>query len=280
MNSGFKQLKASLIISIYRDIEALAVIFDALQGQAGNIEVLVSEDGEDPAVAEWLEHQRGRFPCLTHLTQPDQGFRKNRALNRAITKAKANYLIFIDGDCVPHHRFIDAHLRSAETDTICTGRRVELGESTSKDIRQHSQRLNQLEHTLSYLFSSPALHRDKIKNYEMGFYAPWLQRLAGGRPSRLLGCNFSCHRDTLLKVNGFNEEFEAAGIGEDSDLDWRLRRIGVRFKNIKYTAIQWHLYHPRGYEVSATNQAIMQRSQQADEWFCRRGINPMGEVDS
>lgn len=272
--------QATLIISVYRDIEALAVIFHALQGQADDLEILVSEDGEDPAMAQWLQGQRGRFNHLSHLTQSDRGFRKNRALNRAILAAQGDYLIFIDGDCVPHHRFIAAHLQQAQNGWVCSGRRVELGKSFSQQIRLEPDRLRPLERPLHYLLAARALHRDRIKNYEMGFYSPWLQRLAGGRHTRLLGCNFSCHRETLLKVNGFNEEFEAAGIGEDSDLDWRLQRSGARIKNIKYSAIQWHLYHQRGYEASTANQAIMERTQAADEWFCRHGIHPLPEADA
>ncbi len=104
--------KATVIISIYRDVDALKLILQALETQTeSNFEIIVSEDGESEAVASYIDPitSENRFQ---HITQQDIGFRKNRALNRAILAARSDILIFIDGDCIPHPGFIEAHLRS------------------------------------------------------------------------------------------------------------------------------------------------------------------------
>ena len=51
---------------------------------------------------------------IIHLTQEDKGFRKNKILNEAIRTDKTGYMIFIDGDCIPHPDFIKEHIENRE----------------------------------------------------------------------------------------------------------------------------------------------------------------------
>src|SRR5690349_4040341 len=102
-------MTASLIISVYKDVDSLRVVLDGLRFQTErNYELVISEDGESEAMADFVKNYsfEGSF---IHVTQPDIGWRKNQALNHAIKKASGDYLIFIDGDCVLHHKFIENH---------------------------------------------------------------------------------------------------------------------------------------------------------------------------
>ena len=104
-------MKATLIISVYKDTRALRAVLDSLKRQTEqNIEVLISEDGEDAQMAAFIQQYDFPWP-MQHLTQADEGWRKERALNRAVLAAKNEWLIFIDGDCVLHPRFIEWHVR-------------------------------------------------------------------------------------------------------------------------------------------------------------------------
>ncbi len=123
------------------------------------------------------------------------------------------------------------------------------------------------------------MHRDRVKNYESGLYLPFLQRLTIHRHIRILGCNFSAHRRDLELINGFNEDFQAAGTGEDSDIDWRLRRAGVMINNVKFSAIQYHLHHPKNYSTSGDNLAIMEKTQEADKYICTNGLRQHDSPD-
>ena len=40
---------------------------------------------------------------VRHVWQPQEGFRKARLLNRAVLASSGDYLVFLDGDCVPTH---------------------------------------------------------------------------------------------------------------------------------------------------------------------------------
>jgi len=263
---------ATIIISIYKDVEALDLILHALSLQTcRDFEIIVSEDGEAPEVAAYMASHLSA--SVQHLTQPDIGFRKNRALNRAILASRSDRLVFIDGDCVPHPAFIESHLKVVAPGVTTTGRRVELGPDFSARLRSRQLPLAEFVKPLNYLRSIPALKRDGTKNYEYGLNIPLLQRLSEKRAIRLVGCNLAIHRDDLFKINGFNEEYESPGIGEDSDIDWRLQMAGVKIRNVKFSAVEFHLYHPRGYTVSDRNQQLLQESRQAGRYVCTHGLS-------
>ncbi len=270
------QYRASLIVSTYQDIPKLNCILQTLRRQSAQaFEVIVSEDGESPAVRDYLAPLLAEQSNLVHLTQEDRGFRKNRALNRAIRAARSDYFLFIDGDCVPHTAFIATHLAQAEAKAVCAGRRVELGPRFSQRLIDDPDFLHTLEHRWRYLALGPALHRDHIKNYEFGLVSPLMHRLTASRPIHIVGSNFSCSRAALEAVNGFDEAYESPGIGEDSDLEWRLVMAGYRMKNIKLLAPVYHLHHPRSYSVAPRNAQLMAQAQAAGRYYCRRGLNPL-----
>jgi cellulose synthase/poly-beta-1,6-N-acetylglucosamine synthase-like glycosyltransferase len=266
--------KASLIISVYKNAKNLECILEALSYQTyKTFEVLVSEDGCAPEISQVIKTLQPKLTFgLQHLTQPDIGFRKNKSLNAAIKQAKAEILIFIDGDCVPHSKFIESHVNEASAQSISTGRRVELGPRISRKLIEVPARVRHLSNTFYYSLSLPLLALDGVKNPESGYFSSALHRLAKHRPLGIVGCNFSCSKQALNDINGFNEEYEAPGIGEDSDIEWRLIRAGYAIKNIKFLAPVFHLWHPRSYSLSLRNQEIYAQTRAKDQWSARRGL--------
>ncbi|GMR15829.1 MAG: glycosyltransferase family 2 protein [Gammaproteobacteria bacterium] len=273
MNSFSKNPSSSVIISVYTDHVALEIILDCLNKQTvDNFEIIVSEDGEDSNIKKVTEAFTPKTATVKHLTQEDSGFRKNIALNRAISAANTEHLIFIDGDCLPHPGFITSHQAYAKQGVACTGRRLELGKQISTKIRKKNITLKQLTTRFLYFINIYPLLRDGAKNIECGIYSRLLQRITRNREIRLLGCNFSCNKQDLIKINGFNEEYLSPGIGEDSDIDWRLIKSGVKIKNVKFSAIQYHLHHPRSYIVSGDSQALFAKTRLSDSYICQKGI--------
>jgi cellulose synthase/poly-beta-1,6-N-acetylglucosamine synthase-like glycosyltransferase len=98
---------------VYKNVEALSIILNALQNQSILVdEIIISEDGNSEVMKNFvatLEDEK-----IVHLSCPDIGWRKNTALNKAIVKASGEYLIFIDGDVVPHKRFVEGHISQAK----------------------------------------------------------------------------------------------------------------------------------------------------------------------
>lgn len=263
---------ASLVVSVYTDTGALgAILFGLAQQSRTDFEIIVSEDGCSKEMADFIAEVAPRFPNLVHLTQEDDGFRKNIALNRAIMHSRADYLIFIDGDCVPHCDFVRQHLEHGAPGVVCTGRRVELGPRFSRRLIEQPEYLTRLENPWWYLLLAPAIHVDGVKNYEVGLTSRWLHR--GNKPTRIVGCNFSCAKADILAINGFNEDYRSPGIGEDSDIEWRLRANGTKIYNVKFLATVYHLDHPRRWQPSEVNEAIFATARNTKQIFCEHGIS-------
>ena len=51
---------------------------------------------------------------------------------------------------------------------------------------------------------------------------------------KLLGCNMAIPLAILKAINGFDEDYEMTGYGEDCDIEWRILKAGFIFKNLKY----------------------------------------------
>lgn len=273
-----RTLKSSVIVSVYTDYIALDIILSSLKTQTcTNFEVIISEDGQSEAISNCIENHSNSELQLTHLSQEDVGFRKNLCLNKAIKAANAMHLIFIDGDCIPHPRFVEAHQSHAGTCIAATGRRLELGMSISEKIRNDTSNMSSINSRLRFLLSIPALKKDHSKNVGCGVYSKLLQLITVNRKIRLLGSNFSCSKQDLIKINGFNEDYHYPGIGEDSDIDWRLIKAGVRIKNVKFSAIQYHLYHPRTYSPSEENNELFRQTKLSDGYICNHGLDHIGE---
>ncbi len=267
------KFKASLIISIYKNIKALGAILEALQDQTEKaFEVIISEDGDDPQVRHFLNQHPWHNTNLQHLTQEDTGFRKNKALNRAIKHSRTDYLIFIDGDCVPHQRFVQNHINTATPGFACSGRRAELGPKLSKIIIKKPHILPFFTRPIGLLLLAPFAYFDHAKNYEAGFYSKWLHTLIKNKSRGIVGCNFSCYKKDLVEINGFNEDYVFPGDGEDSDIEWRLIKQGVQIKNVKFLAPVYHLYHPYKFQRSSQNKLILEKTIKQNIVFCHNGL--------
>ena len=181
-------------------------------------EIIIAEDGEFPEMKSFLKKKN--IPQLVHLTQEDLGWRKARSLNNAIKKASGDYLIFIDGDCLPHPRFIEGHIAVSEPSFVACGKRAELGENITKAI--YSKEIEPESITTSFISKAIALHQDGVRHYEEGVYIsaknPLYLFLKNRHVRYIIGCNFSCYKTDFEKINGFDEDYTKPSVGEDIDL--------------------------------------------------------------
>ena len=109
-------MKTSLIITTYNKPEALGKVLEGI-GEQSHMpdEILVADDGSGPDTLKKIHEFSKVFRCrFDHIWQEDQGFRAARIRNRAIAKATGEYIILLDGDCIPPRRFIEDHLVLAE----------------------------------------------------------------------------------------------------------------------------------------------------------------------
>jgi GT2 family glycosyltransferase len=79
-------------------------------------------------------------------------------------------------------------------------------------------------------------------------------------------------KSDLLKVNGFDERYLAPAIGEDTDLEARLKRIGIKVRVCKHAVTVFHKNHKRE-EIPNNNGEILQYNKEHNISYTPWGIN-------
>jgi glycosyltransferase involved in cell wall biosynthesis len=257
--------KISLIITTYNRKEALELTLTSVLAQTiPPDEIIIADDGSQNDTREMIEYFAKRsFIPIIHSWQEDIGFRAAKSRNKAISKSSGDYIIFIDGDIILHRNFIIDHIRASEKGYYVQGSRVLLDSALSqKFIDKETTRL-------------PFLFSKRFRNKLNSIYIPFLSRLFFHYEKKshngVRSCNFSFFKEDLIKVNGFNEDFEGWG-REDSELIERLYNIGLRRKNLKFCGIQYHLNHHIG-KASSNNEEILKKSVLAKSKWCENGID-------
>jgi glycosyltransferase involved in cell wall biosynthesis len=232
----------SVIVTTYNRPDALRAVLAGLCAQVDrDFEVLVADDGSRDDTGTLVHATARDAPIeIRHVWQEDRGFRAGAARNRATAQAAGDYVVFLDGDCVPRPNFIARHRALAESGWMVAGNRVLLSEPFTRAVLDSGTPL----HGWSTAQWKAARRRGEINRTLPLRHLPLgpLRKLAGSRWQRVRTCNLGVGRDDLQRVNGFDEVFEGWGY-EDSDLAVRLINSGVRRKEGAYATGVLHLWH-------------------------------------
>ncbi|MBC2594855.1 glycosyltransferase [Ruficoccus amylovorans] len=258
-----KNFSLGLIVNTYRNPRALDKVLAAIHGGTElPHEVILAEDDEDAATAAVAADWRDRLGCpLVHCSQADKGYRRSRILNLAIARATSDYLVFIDGDCIPGKRFVADHKGLAREGCFVQGRRTFLDEKSVPAFLDGRASARKLFWTgkISGRFKAIRLPVPKIKRN---------RELHG-----VLGCNLGLWREDLLAVNGYDESFEGWG-AEDSDLAARLYHLGRDRLLVHGRAVLLHLNHPfLPRDDYAANKARLQQTLDSGRIRCEHGVD-------
>jgi cellulose synthase/poly-beta-1,6-N-acetylglucosamine synthase-like glycosyltransferase len=262
-------MEASLIIPFYKDIPGLELILLALNKQSakGRFDVIIAEDDNANATRDFLSaiSPTLSFP-IQHTTQDDIGFRKCKALNMAVKIAASDFLVFIDGDCIPHRHLIKEYLQSKEKKKVLYGRRVNLSQSFTETLLK-TKNLNKLNF-LSLLGTGTTRIKEAL-------YIPFAPEFAKSK-RQFWGCNWGILKEDLLAINGFDEDYAEYGY-EDIDVYIRLYAAGCRPKSMKFQAIMYHLYHKHRAtnEMMNRGEIMFEQKKQSGIYRCKNGIEKL-----
>lgn len=258
----------SLIISAADNPIALDLVLEAVSLQTRlPFEVLIVDDGSDEQTHIVVEKWRGKLPIrCEHFHQAHEFFRRAAALNAAVRHACGNYLIFIDGDCLPDRHFVEDHLRRAQPGAFVQGRRAGI---RARYVRRVSP---------SNFHPLALFLRRQLYDVRRGLRRPW--PTIKTEPRRAInGCNFSVWRDDFYRVNGYNEAFVGEGL-EDTELAERLVNSGLISKTVYGQMIVYHLDHPRlrVYRIGV-NERILEQTRREKISRCERGVSLPSVLD-
>ena len=229
-------MKCSLIICTYNWPEALALVLSSIAIQSvPPDEIVIADDGSGSSTADTIKKYDEILSIpIVHSWQEDINCRIPHSRNKAIAKAKFEYIIMIDGDTVLHSDFVKDHKISAKKGIYIQGSRVLLQSAITNTIFSKG------------FFKSPSFFSKEAKNKLNMLRIPLISRLIRLQKSkninRIRGCNYSIYKDDIIKVNGFNEKITTWG-REDSEFVQRLFNIGMNKQVLKFSGIQYHLYH-------------------------------------
>ncbi|MBV5318280.1 MAG: glycosyltransferase family 2 protein [Desulfobulbaceae bacterium] len=258
-------MQISLIITTYNWKEALRLSLQSVLAQTLlPREIVVADDGSRPDTAELVREFSASSPVpVIHSWQEDEGFRSAQSRNKAISKARGDYIILIDGDIVLESHFVADHRTFAQSGYFVQGTRALLGQELSVQSLKTGQ------------FRLPFLAKG-LENKKNCLRSVVLSRLLSFRTRRLIGvktCNFAFWKQDALLVNGFNEDFIGWG-REDSEFAARLINFGIRRLDLKFHALGYHLHHPMNTrDRLAINDAILNATIEKKLKRCERGID-------
>jgi glycosyltransferase involved in cell wall biosynthesis len=222
-----------------------------------DFEIIVADDGSGPETRSVIEALRPQVDIpIQHIWQEDDGFQKSKAMNKAIMASKGEYLIFTDGDCIPHPDFVKNHVELAAENTFLSDGYFKLPLDVSRAIsRQDFLDGNAtrpgwlLQHgvpftpKISKLFSHPRM--GAILDALTITRATWN------------GHSSSTWKKHILATNGFDERMQYGG--QDREFGERLVNMGLKPRQVRYRCCCVHLDHGRGYarpESTAKNRSI------------------------
>ncbi len=257
-------MSVSVIVCVYKEYTALNSVLHSLCKQSfKDFQVCIAQDADDQNILPTLNQFTDKLD-IQLLQQEDHGFRKNLILNKAIIKSKYDKIIFIDGDCVVHRHFVKNYKKHIKKGRFCAGRRLDLDPITSLKLIAHPE----TDPSLLDLF------KNKTKRIEERLYAPCLSNKLLSEP-KLIGCNMGWCKTDLMLLNGFDTEYSLPGYGEDSDIEWRAKAMGMEAFTMRFKAIQFHLFHERPDRESDVSKSreLMDFKKQLGHWKCLSGIS-------
>ncbi len=245
-----------------------------------NFRIVIADDGSTAETAAVIRRYAAEGLSLRRVWHVDRGFRKSRILNRAILAAEADYLIFSDGDCIPHRDFVAVHIALAAPGRFLSGGYVKLPMEASRAIARADVATGRA-FAVPWLRSQGARNLRRMAKLAVPGWARAAADLLTTTRASWNGHNASGWRSDLVAANGFDERMGYGG--QDRELGERLENAGIRGKCIRYRALCVHLDHARGYSELRSirrNRSIRRHTRAGRVTRTPHGISSLSPLDA
>ncbi len=245
-----------MVITTYNRSDALLAVLDALTRQNdSNFDVVVADDGSTEAHQQTIHHSSAAKALhAVHVWHPDVGFTASRVRNRGVKAAFGNYIVFLDGDCVPERDFIQQHKRLAQQGCFVNGSRVLLSPALAQQVVSGAVQVD--GRSTSYWLLA-RLRGDASKLGHLLRLPDWPVRQ---KPAfywkGIRSANMAVWRKDFETIDGFDESYVGWG-HEDADFVLRLHNAGVVRKNGFCATEVFHLWHQEASRNKESHNAAM-----------------------
>jgi glycosyltransferase involved in cell wall biosynthesis len=252
----------SVVITTYNRPDALeAVVRACFMQNDKNFEIIIADDGSTANTRTCIERLARDAPVpVRHVWQPDQGFRAAMARNRGTLAATGDYIVFLDGDCIPQRDFIARHRALSEPGCLVSGSRILLDDVLTRRVLEDGVdvAVAPLSTRLGWRLRG---HMNKV--LQLAVRWPDVARVTKKFSwRRIKSCNLGVWKSDLERVNGFDESFTGWG-HEDSDLVVRLFHAGVLRKDGAFATEVFHLWHREAQrdQESSNRRVVLERAE-------------------
>ncbi len=232
----------SIILTTYNRPDALHLVLLGLAEQTQlPTEVIIADDGSTEKTRDLVRQLQTQLPYpLKYVWHADEGFRAAKIRNNAVMESSCDYLIFLDGDCIPFPDFISKHCQLIEENWFVSGHRILLNKAFTQSVLEQSLAIH---HYTSFQFLRHyfAGHTNRLFPL-LRLSGNTLRKVQAKRWQGAKSCNLGIWKKDFLAINGFDERFIGWGY-EDSGLVIRLIRANILRKSGKYAVPVIHLWH-------------------------------------
>lgn len=267
-------MNISVIVTTFNRPDSLKKVLEGLLKQTvlpG--EIIIADDGsteETSCLVDQMTESSTECP-IYHVRHEDLGFRAAEIRNKAILKSSGDYIISLDGDCIPDRYFIQDHRRLAKPGYFFQGKRV-LVEKALQDVFNFS-------HTQKPLWLIANALKGLIANAHHLIRLPFVPATTTTKMSGIRSCNMGFFRKDLFAVNGFNQAFQGWG-REDSELAARLYNYGIRRREHPFMAVCFHLWHEENDRNNLErNDQLLKEVMDSKRYRCQRGLVDDGPAE-
>jgi len=260
-----KSIKVSLVITTYNRSDALYEVLKSVNKQTRPpLEVIIADDGSTNITKRLIDKYKKETKLdVIHSWQEDLGFRAARSRNKAIARASGDYIILIDGDMILEKNFIIDHIKNSKKGFFIQGSRSLLSQKlTQRILAGNPENLN--------------VFQKDLMNKKNSIRSPLLSKIFSGNKKSLSGiktCNMSFFLDDFFAVNGFNNDIQGWG-REDSEFCARLMNAGIKRRDLRFSAVQFHLWHGLENRKSLKkNDLILKKTIDQKLVWCKSGVN-------
>ena len=249
---------ASVIFTTYNHPKWLEKTLWGFSAQTyRDFEIVIADDGSGEETRDVIEKFQSEIEIpIQHIWQEDEGFQKCRILNKAIVNSKGEYLIFTDGDCIPHPKFVENHVKLCRENTLLSGGYFKLPLDVSQAITVNDIVEGNATKP-SWLLKNGVPFTPKIlKLWSHPFFGALLDMITVTRAT-WNGHSASTWKKYVMETNGFDERMQYGG--QDREFGERLVNLGLKTRQVRYRCSCVHLDHGRSYaarESIEKNRAI------------------------
>jgi glycosyltransferase involved in cell wall biosynthesis len=257
----------SVIVTTYNRPDSLKKVLDGLLEQTVlPMEIIVADDGsteETSCIVKQIAVSSPDCP-IYHVRHEDLGFRAAEIRNKAILKSSGDYIISLDGDCIPDRHFIQDHLHLAKPGYFFQGKRVLVEKALQESFN--------FSHTQKPLWLIANTLKGQISNAHHLARLPFVPAVTTTKMSGIRSCNMGFFTKDLFAVNGFNQVFQGWG-REDSELAARLYNYGLRRREHPFMAVCFHLWHEENDRTNIEkNDQLLKEVMDAGRYRCAEGL--------